>query len=762
MIRNALRSHSRCMSGARIGTTRIAILWLVAISSVSAQPSPQQSDNHPVIPGFLINKKDVTKDETQLRGQLVINELNCAACHAVSHAAVKPKQAPDLAGITQRVAVPWLRSFIAAPQQIKPGTTMPAMFKGSFGKDKMRVSDQIDALVHFLGSTRLAKPLAKLPRRSTVSRGKLLYHRYGCVACHGPDPVPQKPDNPVPIGVKNSYVPFPNLKEKYSQRTLTDFLLDPLRYRAAGRMPAMKLDLQDASDIAAYLVRKTGSMDNKEANQLPRFKHDKARAERGRQLFSSLGCANCHALPDMRIAAKAVKIDSLKSPTDDLCAGRPNFGMSAAQQDVVRQILTGDANKEQHVSAASKTVELTLRTFNCYQCHKRQGRGPDEQKQAIFTGDSDLADEGRLPPDLTNVGRKLTAAWLTKLFEGKGDVRPYLHTRMPNFASRNLAHLPKALIEADQGGKHKADRYFADGDIEIGRELMGTKGGLGCIMCHNWKDRKSLGIPGMNLATTTQRLQPAWFKQNMLDPGQLRPRTLMPTFWPKGIGVNKRHFNGDADKQIASLWRYLDAGKKQPPGYPEFSKGQYEIQLTTATKVMRTFTVEGGTHSIVVGHPHGVHYIYDTLKSRLAHAWRGRFIDAYSTWFDRFVAPAKALGHDQVTLGKSSLITSTEKDIRGYRYRGYRLDRQRIPTFLYAFTNATVTDRIEPLKSGDSKAYGLRRTLTIETKRTDLRLNVNQTKGLRIKIVQPKSFQSGPGPRPIPPGRNVIVLEYQW
>ena len=123
--------------------------------------------------------------------------------------------------------------------------------------------------------------------------------------------------------------------------------------------------------------------------------------------------------------------------------------------------------------------------------------------------------------------------------------------------------------------------------------------------------------------------------------------------------------------------------------------------------VLRTFVQDVGTHAIAVGFPQQVHYVFDTMNGNLAVGWRGRFLDAQGTWYIRFSPPAAPLGEDVMSMPQGKLLDA-EASNASYQFKGYRLDSQRIPTFLYSIDGHDIEDRILP----DDK-NGLRRTITI-------------------------------------------------
>ena len=181
-------------------------------------------------------------------GRLLLGTLNCTACHAPSEAQSRwllPKVSPKLAGIARRVSPEWLTSYLASPQQVMPGTTMPDVLGAMSPADRAGAAE---SLTHYLLSQPAAEFHRVMPDRAAVARGRLLYQRIGCVACHAPQEGDAK-------GMQS--VPLPNMQEKWSFAGLRQFLLDPLATRPSGRMPAMQLTDQEATDLAHYLLRGT-------------------------------------------------------------------------------------------------------------------------------------------------------------------------------------------------------------------------------------------------------------------------------------------------------------------------------------------------------------------------------------------------------------------------------------------------------------------------------------------------------------------------
>jgi len=744
-----------------------------AVAAGSPPPATAAAADRPLTrPIVVAYERHHADASSAAAGRLLISELSCTVCHAANPADNLPAKAgPVLDGVGGRVSAQWLREFLADPQAAKPGTTMPHML-GALPPANRAAA--VESLVHLLASSTkpLGKPV-KLPANAASDRGAVLFHEIGCVACHAPEPDYRPPGNlaAIPDRPEAMSAPLPDLKQKYALESLMQFLSDPLAHRPAGRMPDLQLDPQDAVDIAGYLIGWTQVQTARSGlpTKVPAFKADPNRVDEGRRLFQSLNCAACHQLGTNKPSKQAAPMGSLAN-LDRGCtatkpvAGLPHFPLSQLQ----RQSIALAARPATAPPPAAAKVAATLGRLNCYACHRRDDRGgPDATLERYLTGDPDLADEGRFPPALTGVGRKLTPGWLAKVLGKEGRVRPYLRTRMPVFAADAVRHLPADLIAADGGMKADADKLFKDGDVEAGRLLLGGNG-LSCITCHALSDKPAIGIHAMTLSGTPDRLQPDWFRQNLLNPATLRPGTLMPTFWPDGKAANDSILHGDSEKQIASIWAYLRDGKTPPDGYPP-ARGEFELVAADKPILLRCFMKDAGTHAIAVGFPQKVHVAFDADAVRPAIAWRGRFLDAYSTWFSRTQPPVEPLGDDvtPMPLGMPLARLATPNAAwpketgadAGYRFKGYRLDQDGVPTFLYSLAGATIEDRLSPTEDG----RGLRRTLVVRGVGKDLYCNPGVSRGMTVTLHQ-AGLSEPVGPRPLrfDSGVATLTLEYRW
>ena len=616
-------------------------------------------------------------------GLLLYNELGCVNCHG-GETGLPARRGTKLDGVTQRLQAKWLREFIAEPGKVRVGSAMPHVLQ----------ADEVEPVLHYLASLKpAANAKTKDAKHVNAARGGDLFHTYGCVACHAPD-VEFRPPEGAPAAGDFTYgsVAFPKLEQKYVLNSLAEFIREPLKVRPDGRMPQIAMEAQDAIDLAGYLM-KYESSDGQIAPKVKPFTSDKSLAERGRSVVATARCAACHELPKdvaaAPVALKASDAGCLQSGTTK--PGVPRYDLSTAQQAALKLFLAAAVRP----TTPQQVATLTLQALNCTACHDRDGvGGPDTGRKAYFQGDHNLGDTGRYPPPLTGIGRKLQPEWLAKALTGEARVRPYLQTRMPLYG-KATEHLAALLAGADA----KTETALPGGDDTAGRKLMGTLGGVGCITCHRWGTRPSLGIQALDLSNLGQRLQPAWLAEYLVDPAAYRAGTLMPSFWPGGKAANAEILGGDTARQIASIYSFAKSANGEPEGFPENQSGEFEIIPKDHPVVQRTFMEGVGTHAILVGFPQGVHLAYDGKSGRPALAWRGRFFDAYNTWFSRFAPFEKPIGKSIVQWPAASASST------GTSFDGYRLDTQRVPIFLLTIGGVRVEDRFEPVEDG------LRRTL---------------------------------------------------
>ena len=800
-------------------------------SGIAADP------HSPVIPGF--ERFHANNSEADVDGgRLLVNELNCAACHAnlKTESTIAPRSAPILSDVGSRIHRDYLKSFIANPHQTKPGTTLPNLFGGMSESEK---TVAVDSLVEFLATTGSVSQIP--PNKSGAVRGEKLFHTIGCLACHNS----RKPN----AKQLSTSVPLIGLNRKYTVGSLIAFLRNPHAVRPSGRMPNLNLTETEAVDIASYFLKdvdvpanvkysyyegkweslpdfsamipKTkglspgidisvrerneefglvfegylhiasdtnatihlgsddgsrvlidgqevvatdgihahstsranvklssgshkvvvqyfeaageqslaveiefkklpkqslGSLltltENAEAPKAAGANTDPSKITKGRELFSSLGCASCHEMKvdDQRIAS------SLKSPVATGVGGclsktstgkAPYFGLSDRQhQAIVAALGSTDALGVDPKSA----VAWTMKTMNCYACHKRDELGgPEMDREASFKSlIPEMGDEGRIPPPLDGVGDKLTAQWLKHVMDNGANDRPYMQTRMPKFGQANVGKIVEAFSKVDQ--KNDAAKVvFATAPHRVrssGRKMVGDNGGLACVKCHYFGKYKATGIQALDLTTMTQRLRKDWFQRYLINPQNFRPGTRMPTGFPGGVSVLRDMLDGEPNTQVAAIWEYLKLGKKAP--LPSgLTGGLIELTPTTEPIIYRNFIEGLSPRGIAVGYPEKAHLAWDAEQFSIGLIWHGAFMDASKHWNGRGQGRQSPMGDHVMTMvkgqpfarlrsGDSEWPTEAPRE-SDYRFKGYNLDASGRPVFRYQFGSVSVEDHAVPI-----------------------------------------------------------------
>ncbi len=720
--------------------------WLIVVDMLEARLSA--GEPAPFVAAYDRFYSNVEQEDLEA-GRLLLTELSCTACHP-GDKELAPKGGPDLSGVASRLQRNWIRSYLNAPSSVKPGGMMPHLLHQIPEADR---EDAIDSMIAFLEGVKAIEPKIVASGGNPVAhefwlkgdtaRGRRLYHQIGCIACHAIDTDFQpaksvqsdlerkieslglEPDELKEMGLVMPKaihpVPMSSIRSKYSLRSLSMFLIAPHLVRPAGRMPSLKLQPHEAADIAAYLFSKPSEPSLE--NPPKKISIDTAElVERGKKYFDQLACVNCHVHREVkpRLAKPLNELDISGGENGclaDLQSG-PRYGLSDPQKKaLLASIASLQKSKSENLQSNPSFVMLQL---NCYACHERGGRGGVGLVQGTYFENAqqiDIGDEGRLPPSLDHVGRKLTKDWIQKVLEGKGDVRPHFRARMPVF-SELAKGLAAEFADADKLDPLQREKFpeFTKAmktDLEAGRQLLDS----GCVQCHALHAESLPGSIGIDLADAATRIQPDWFYAFLLNPASLKRNTRMPSFFPDGKSSNPHLLKGDVTLQIASIWSYLNAKDQPLPSKLEQSRAEYfELKPTDRPILLRTFMEarSGGTHAIAVGFPEQQNFAFDAKRLRLAEIWKGRFLNAQGTWFDRSAPPAIPLGSQRILLPIEPFVESradgTFESVESKRiaFRGYRLDEKGIPTFCYAIGTIQIEDRIQSRQNG-----GLLREISI-------------------------------------------------
>lgn len=234
-IQNRNVSSASARATGLLHRVAIALLFIGSIPAAFAEA---------ILPGVSSSQLDA-----DLKGLVLIEELNCVACHAGGVGlSGRSKQAPRLAEVGSRVNPAYLEAFIQNPHGTQPGTTMPDVLTQLPADERKRVATSI---THFLLSLKTNNFALQAPDTVAAEHGQRLFHSRGCAQCHSPRDAQGREL------LSQASTPLGALDRKYGFRSLVEFLRRPHASRPSGRMPDMRLTGQDVERIAHYLLKDT-------------------------------------------------------------------------------------------------------------------------------------------------------------------------------------------------------------------------------------------------------------------------------------------------------------------------------------------------------------------------------------------------------------------------------------------------------------------------------------------------------------------------
>lgn len=627
---------------------------------------------------------------------VLIQELKCASCH--EGISTYPAAAgPDLREVGSRIQPEFLKKFIQNPATHDPGTAMPNVLGKLSPADQEKTAAELSAYLLSLKTTPAAP--VTLPK-DEAGDGKKLFHEVGCIACHSPQ------DGNADTKSLTGYVNLEHVSKKYLPGGMADFLHEPLKVRPDGRMPDMRLSRSEAELLAAFMI---GS----ETTALKTETHSPATIAAGKKAFTEMSCNACHDLdssPKLALIPAKAKLSLDAGCLSTTPGNAPNYQLSDAQRKAIRAALTEKPKQP----TPAEAINLRLTQLNCIACHQRDDYGGVKPTLDSYFHSTEeaLGNHARIPPELTLTGAKLQPGWLHKVLHEGETVRPYMITRMPQFGNAALDGLTKLFGEADK----LPPLEFAPPDKESKHEmsnaahkLLGDQG-LNCIACHNYNGKESPGMKGLDIMTSSQRLQPAWFDQFLRNPAKFRPGIIMPSYWPDNKAVQNEILGGNADEQIRALWNEFTLGRsaRDPSG---LRAEDPELVVTDQTRTYRGRSEVAGYRGIAIGFPGGMNYAFNAHNGALTALWTGKFVSVgwRGQGSGNFIPKAPVIPLPQDVAFLTDLpetwplrpIRTKEAPVNpdptypsqhGYFFQGYSIGENGVPTLRYRCGEVAIED----------------------------------------------------------------------
>jgi mono/diheme cytochrome c family protein len=493
------------------GGSGFRLLW-------SSDKFPQEA-----IPAeILFHEPDVAlaKSAQLRRGRELVADLACSKCHGNGVEAGKGMPEldlalPDLKDAGARFNRDWLAHWILNPHKLRHDTAMPALVKNE--KDALDIASYLASQ----GS----------PAAATNGDAKLggeSFHNLGCIACHS---------LPSSATAAAGRIPLHRVAQKFTAAGLVSFLKNPKAHNSDIRMPDFKLSEVESANLAAWLL---GSSLEKSAAV------DAGDVARGKELYATVGCAQCHdgAAPKATALAKLSGKDKCSTADYSLKAED-----AAALKTFLAEGVKSLANQDRR-EAGLRLVEK----MQCAACHAHNGTqerlaGFHGETKHLLTHEQHLVDQSRPPMSL--FAEKLDEKYFAAALKGerKKSERPWLLMRMPAFPKAQADLAVFAMRRTAGAGFLGKEPKFDEAKAAKGAEIAKT---YACAICHSVGSAKptaAFECEGVNLAHTSERMNYEHYVRWMKTPQRYWNGTKMPPY-----GLN--------DDQLTDLWHWLEKTKK--------------------------------------------------------------------------------------------------------------------------------------------------------------------------------------------------------
>jgi len=472
-------------------------------------------------------------------GRELFVEHHCAKCHLGPDVGMPElgMDAPNFEEIGARRNPEWMAQWIEDPKKLRASAHMPRIFSGD------SAAENSAAIAAYLGSLKpgSSSSLGKPPDPSEAESGKNLFATLHCAACH---------DTPGTSEVDVTKVSLKQVSGKFASGSLVEFLKQPDLHYAWIRMPRFVLSDDQRDQLAAYLL----STSEKAANAPVLAPANADSITRGQLLVQTAGCLNCHAskLENQFSAGALAKIADWKSgcmaekPVANSKA--PQFDFTVGERDALHTFADSDRSSlGRHVPV--EFAERQSRGLNCIECHGKI--------------------EG--VPAFEILGGKLKPEWSARFLAGEisDKPRPWLESQMPSLGKRAQFLAEGLSMQHGFPPKTPVEKPIDPDAAEVGRKLVSVPPlGFSCVSCHsagNVGATQVFEAPGINLASSGERLQPSFFKRWLRNPALIDPTSKMPVYFDEeGNSPLTDVYEGSGDKQIGAFWQYLRLGDKMP------------------------------------------------------------------------------------------------------------------------------------------------------------------------------------------------------
>tara|TARA_A100001011_G_scaffold107204_1_gene113688 strand:- start:1228 stop:2817 length:1590 start_codon:yes stop_codon:yes gene_type:complete len=365
--------------------------------------------------------------QTTIDPKNLINELGCGNCHlGAEQSSLIPLRAPDLSSSGSKYNSSFIYDYLKEPHSVRKNIGLSRM-------PNFNLSDEeAYALTLYLETKTLQSKSDHFNRGDrSIDAFKLINEDYQCTSCHLLNE--KGLDRSIDLNSTGA-----RLKEEWIYETI----FYPQKHIAEGTsMPMFFDDTNEESKIAAgsmtqYIYSKGNDklkqLDKKLRKARKKFSH--ITSELGRQIFLSQNCISCHTMedetswfsdhnaPDLSGQAMRTKKQWLLSYLEEPKPIRPygyfpgtgsrmpNYSLNSDEVNSIMQWIGSFPQKTtiEEISnfQSNKIHNLLENQLSCLGCHQLNEKG------------------GKVGPDLTNAGNRLTDGYIKMAIEHPQMVMP--------------------------------------------------------------------------------------------------------------------------------------------------------------------------------------------------------------------------------------------------------------------------------------------------------------------------------------------------
>lgn len=462
------------------------------------------------------------------RGKELIKDVGCLSCHGVEGLEAESKQAdsiagPYLTGIGSKVEADWLISWLKKPSHYQEDSIMP-----SFRLTDREASDITAYLMSLKNPAFERLDFAPLNKEL---RDEILVTYF------------------------SAFDPVSMAKEKLASMSEKEKTLE-LGQRSVAKYGCYSCHNIEGFDGYAPIGPELTAEGSKPLTQF------------GFNLQKDVDHTR-HGWIKAHLLNPARWDEGMDKPFKDITK-MPNFHLSDKEAETITTAILAQVDEYvplagvKRLSANEKKANEGMKLLNKYQCIAcHQVDGKHGHLLDVYE------DVNNGPPRLVDQGHRMQADWFHHFLGNVSPIRPWLDVRMPSY---NLSNEEKNVIA--QGFLAMSDQEIFESKGEVSWEPGERKAAVelfesyACASCHTVgfnNDEPS----APNLYLGKRRLRASWIKKWLLDPQAIMPGTLMPNFWFDGEALDPSILDGNADKQIEALTKYI-----LEIGYDELPEGQ--------------------------------------------------------------------------------------------------------------------------------------------------------------------------------------------